>query len=44
MPLEASSVIGAIAGVSEIAREAFGDSKKESKPRGGRSGGSVPSA
>ena len=44
MPLEASSVIGAIAGVSEIAREAFGESKKESKPRGGRSGGSVPSA
>jgi hypothetical protein len=26
LPLEASSVIGAIAGVSEIAREAFGSS------------------
>ena len=43
MPLEASSVIGAIAGVGEIAREAFGDSGKEPKPSGGRSGGSVPS-
>ena len=42
MPLEASSVIGAIAGVGEIAREAFGgDDAKDDKPRG-RSGGSVP--
>ncbi len=40
MPLEASSVIGSIAGISEIAREAFGPDGK----RGGSSaGGSVPS-
>ncbi len=40
MPLEASSVIGSIAGISEIAREAFGPGDK----RGGSSAGdSVPS-
>ena len=52
LPIEASSVIGAIAGISEIAREAFGDSggnsasppspaKPQSPPRA-RAGGSVP--
>jgi len=46
LPLEASSVIGAIAGVSEIAREAFGSGGDKAAPdrsgqRGG--GGSVPS-
>lgn len=30
MPLEASSVIGSIAGVADIAKEAFGSSKKDS--------------
>lgn len=39
MPLEASSVIGSIAGISEIAREAFGSGKR-SEPS---SGSSVPS-
>jgi regulator of protease activity HflC (stomatin/prohibitin superfamily) len=48
LPLEASSVIGAIAGVSEIAREAFGNSGESAsaKPQGarqGRSSGAVPS-
>jgi regulator of protease activity HflC (stomatin/prohibitin superfamily) len=36
MPLEASSIIGSLAGVAEIAREAFG------KDSGPRSSGSVP--
>ncbi len=36
MPLEASSIIGSLAGVAEIAKEAFG------KDSGPRSGGSVP--
>jgi hypothetical protein len=52
LPLEASSVIGAIAGVSEIAREAFGGGGNsatqpaQAKPQAGqrpRAGGSVPS-
>ncbi len=45
MPLEASSVIGSIAGISEIAREAFGSgSGQKGGGRGGASaGGSVPS-
>ncbi|MEZ5827046.1 MAG: SPFH domain-containing protein [Hyphomicrobiales bacterium] len=47
LPLEASSVIGAIAGVGEIAREAFGsgggNSAEQPKPQGGRGRGSVPS-
>ncbi len=50
MPLEASSVIGAIAGVGEIAREAFGDGGNSATPpkprteaRVGRPGGAVPS-
>ncbi|MGH6736086.1 MAG: SPFH domain-containing protein [Methyloceanibacter sp.] len=49
LPIEASSVIGAIAGVSEIAREAFGGAggdQPQPKPQGaprGRAGGSVPS-
>ena len=45
MPLEASSVIGSIAGISEIAREAFGSgSGQKGGGRGGVSaGGSVPS-
>jgi regulator of protease activity HflC (stomatin/prohibitin superfamily) len=49
LPLEASSVIGAIAGVSEIAREAFaGGGNSGSAPQPGRAksrpraGGSVP--
>ncbi|MDA1326872.1 MAG: SPFH/Band 7/PHB domain protein [Proteobacteria bacterium] len=43
MPLEASSVIGAIGGITEIAREAFGASGSgaANSPRGA---GSVPSA
>jgi regulator of protease activity HflC (stomatin/prohibitin superfamily) len=49
LPLEASSVIGAIAGVSEIAREAFGGKSampgSQAKPAGPqRPGGAVPSA
>ena len=51
LPLDASSVIGAIAGVSEIAREAFGNGgnsaapSQQGKPQTGqrsRAGGSVP--
>jgi regulator of protease activity HflC (stomatin/prohibitin superfamily) len=43
MPVEASSVIGAIAGISEIAREAFGGKEDDKKPQGGQRGrGSVP--
>ncbi len=43
MPVEASSVIGAIAGISEIAREAFGSKDEDKKPQGGQRGrGSVP--
>jgi len=47
MPLEASSVIGSIAGISEIAREAFGGGSQSSapqpdSPRPARGGGSVP--
>jgi regulator of protease activity HflC (stomatin/prohibitin superfamily) len=51
LPLEASSVIGAIAGVGEIAREAFGADgnsaapPQQGKPQAGqrpRAGGSVP--
>jgi regulator of protease activity HflC (stomatin/prohibitin superfamily) len=51
LPLEASSVIGAIAGVGEIAREAFGaggnsaSPPQQGKPQAGtrpRAGGSVP--
>ena len=47
MPLEASSVIGSIAGISEIAREAFGARSQPSAsqpdgPRPARGGGSVP--
>ena len=51
LPLEASSVIGAIAGVGEIAREAFGAGgnsatpPQQGKPQAGqrpRAGGSVP--
>jgi regulator of protease activity HflC (stomatin/prohibitin superfamily) len=41
LPLEASSVIGAIAGVGEIAREAFGGGGNSAGPR---TRGSVPSA
>jgi regulator of protease activity HflC (stomatin/prohibitin superfamily) len=51
LPLEASSVIGAIAGVSEIAREAFGGGGNSAQPPAkgktqasvGRPGGTVPS-
>ncbi len=39
MPLEASSVIGSLAGISELASEAFG---KQSKSGNSGSGGSVP--
>jgi regulator of protease activity HflC (stomatin/prohibitin superfamily) len=38
MPIEASSVIGAIGGLAEITREAFG----KDDDKGGSSGGSVP--
>ena len=47
MPLEASSVIGALAGITEIAREAFGASgggDANTPPNGPRGSGSVPSA
>jgi regulator of protease activity HflC (stomatin/prohibitin superfamily) len=46
LPLESSSVIGAIAGIGEIAREAFGGAAPETSPpapQRGRGGGSVPS-
>jgi regulator of protease activity HflC (stomatin/prohibitin superfamily) len=49
LPLEASSVIGAIAGVGEIAREAFGmggnsgTPPSQAKPARQRPGGAVPS-
>jgi regulator of protease activity HflC (stomatin/prohibitin superfamily) len=45
LPLESSSVIGAIAGIGEIAREAFGGSAQETPPAAqrARGGGSVPS-
>jgi len=48
MPLEASSVIGSVAGIGEIAREAFGKESSEAVPapdgpRPRRGGGSVPS-
>ncbi len=46
LPLESSSVIGAIAGIGEIAREAFGGAVAETSPpvpQRGRGGGSVPS-
>lgn len=43
MPLEAASVIGAIGGISDIAREAFGDGGGNAASRGGRpSSGTVP--
>lgn len=38
MPVEASSIIGSIAGISELAKEAFSDTKGQ----GGSSAGSVP--
>jgi regulator of protease activity HflC (stomatin/prohibitin superfamily) len=47
LPLESTSVIGAIAGIGEIAREAFGkgDDDAPERPQGGQRGrGSVPSA
>ncbi|MDP2124308.1 MAG: SPFH domain-containing protein [Parvibaculum sp.] len=42
MPLEAASVIGAIGGISEIAREAFGSGDGGGTPRRPGSAGSVP--
>lgn len=43
MPLEASSLIGTIAGIAEITKESFGDKPKGSSGRSrGRSPGSVP--
>ena len=36
MPLEASSVIGAVGGIAEIAREAFGGANKSSSDQAGR--------
>lgn len=43
MPLEASGVIGALAGLTEIAKEAFGGDGEASPPAaGGRRRGSVP--
>lgn len=47
MPLEAASVIGAIGGITEIAKEAFGGGGSGSgntQPSTPRSGGSVPNA
>ena len=48
LPIEATSVIGAVAGVAEIAREAFGDGGGNAAPppapaARARAGGSVPS-
>jgi regulator of protease activity HflC (stomatin/prohibitin superfamily) len=42
MPLEASSVIGSLAGVAEIAGEAFGTSRNTTPPTRSGGGGSVP--
>jgi regulator of protease activity HflC (stomatin/prohibitin superfamily) len=42
MPVEASSVIGAIAGISEIAREAFGSDQATTPAAPRPRGGSVP--
>ncbi len=45
LPLEASSLIGSIAGIGEIAREAFGGDSKPAVTQGGQGrgrGGSVP--
>jgi regulator of protease activity HflC (stomatin/prohibitin superfamily) len=45
MPLEASSVIGSLAGLAQITGEAFGGeggATKPTSPRGGSRGGSVP--
>lgn len=45
MPLEASSVIGSVAGLAEIAKEAFSDDDSTVISTGGRArGGSVPSS
>lgn len=47
LPLEASSLIGSVAGIGEIAREAFGGDSKSTgtqDTKRPRSGGSVPSA
>ena len=48
MPLEASSVIGSIAGLAELTKEAFGDDGASARPNGRgtapKSGGSVPVA
>ena len=40
LPLEASSVIGSLAGITEIAKETF----KDQSPKSGGSGGSVPNS
>jgi hypothetical protein len=42
LPLEASSVIGAIGGIAEIARETFGGDLPSRQPRS--NGGRPPSA
>ena len=42
MPLEASGVIGAVAGLTEIAREAFGSDGEAAPPAARRRRGSVP--
>ena len=44
MPLEASSVIGSIAGIAEIARETFGGDGSGGPVRTGQSRGSVPAS
>ncbi|CAN0593520.1 unnamed protein product, partial [Laminaria digitata] len=45
MPLEASSVIGSVAGLAEIAKEAFSDGDSTAIAPGGRArNGSVPSS
>lgn len=42
MPLEASSIIGALGGIGELAREAFGGGGGRPGPRSGSGNGSVP--
>lgn len=43
LPVEASSVIGAIGGISEIVRETFGDNDRGKAPTGNRPSGGSPS-
>jgi hypothetical protein len=36
LPVEAASVIGAIGGIAEIAKESFGEGSSQAASRGGR--------